>query len=108
MKDFCIVIPVYKTELDCVEQISLKRLNEVIGKKNYDVYLVCPEKLETSNYFKLFENLKVKEYSSEYFKNTATYSQLCISYDFYNDYSDYKYMLIYQLDCYLFYDKIKE
>ena len=108
MKDFCIVIPVYKTELDCVEQISLKRLNEVIGKKNYDVYLVCPEKLETSNYFKLFENLKVKEYSPEYFKNTATYSQLCISYNFYNDYSDYKYMLIYQLDCYLFYDKIKE
>ena len=38
VKEFCIVIPVYKTELDCIEQISLKRLNEVIGGKGYDVY----------------------------------------------------------------------
>ena len=99
MKDFCIVIPVYKTELDCVETISLNRLNTVIGDKNYDVYLVCPTDLDTTNYFKLFSNLKIKTYSSDFFKSTASYSQLCISYDFYNDFSDYKNMIIYQLDC---------
>ena len=107
MKDFCIVIPVYKTELDCVETISLNRLNTVIGDKNYDVYLVCPTDLDTTNYFKLFSNLKIKTYSPDFFKSTASYSQLCISYDFYNDFSDYKNMIIYQLDCYLFSDNIQ-
>ena len=38
MKKFCIVLPVYKETLDCVEEISLKRLHSVIGEKGYDVY----------------------------------------------------------------------
>ena len=108
VKEFCIVIPVYKTELDCIEQISLKRLNEVIGGKGYDVYLVCPHNLEITNFTNIYKDLKTKTYSPDYFRNTATYSQLCVSYDFYNDFSDYKYMIIYQLDCYLFYDKLTE
>ena len=35
MKKFCIVLPVYKETLDCVEEISLKRLHSVIGEKGY-------------------------------------------------------------------------
>jgi hypothetical protein len=108
VKQFCIVIPVYKNELDIVENISLKRLNNVIGDKNYDVYLVCPEGMNTDEYYKLYKNLLIKTYSPEYFKSTHTYSQLCISYNFYNDFSEYEYMLIYQLDCYLFSDQISD
>ena len=108
MKTFCIVIPVYKTELNCIEEISLKRLNTVIGEKNYDVYLVHPENLNLDIYYKYYSNLKSIAFLPDYFENTATYSQLCLNYDFYNTFSDYNYMLIYQLDCYLFYDAIEE
>lgn len=108
MKEFAIVIPVYKDKLDCVEEISIKRLNTVIGDKGYDVYLVCPKGLKTTVYTKYFKGLKKKEFDPEYFKSTATYSQLCINYDFYNTFSNYKYMFLYQLDCYLFYDAISE
>ena len=39
MNKFCIVIPIYKSEPDYIEEVSLKRLNTVIGQKNYNVYL---------------------------------------------------------------------
>jgi hypothetical protein len=107
MKKFCVVIPIYKEELDCVEEISLKQLYSVIGEKNYDVYLVHPEGLKLDNYYKIYPNLLNKSFYPIYFKNTHTYSQLCISYGFYNEFSDYEYMLIYQLDCYLFFDAIE-
>ena len=97
MKKFCVVIPIYKEDLDCVEEISLKQLYSVIGGKNYDVYLVHPEGLKLDNYYKIYPNLLNKSFYPIYFKNTHTYSQLCISYGFYNEFSDYEYMLIYGL-----------
>lgn len=117
-KQYCIVIPIYKETLDCVEEISLNRLrkvlldDKVLDKVCTDVYLVCPKGLDTSNYEKIYNTwdeftfLKKKEFDPSYFKSTDTYSQLCISYDFYNSFNEYDYMLIYQLDCYLFRDEI--
>lgn len=125
-KQYCVVIPIWKETLDCVEEISLKRLRKVLiddkmnagiwhEMKDYSpVYLVCPKGLDTSAYEKIYNvgdseiDLKKVEFEPGYFKSTATYSQLCISYDFYNTFSEYEYMLIYQLDCYLFKDEIKK
>ena len=104
MKKFCIVIPIYKETLDCIEEISLKRLNDVIGDKNYDVFLVGPKSLDMSEYLKLYPNAKEKRFDNKFFKSTKSYSRLCLSYQFYNIFSKYKYMIIYQLDCYLFSD----
>jgi len=125
-KQYCVVIPIYKEKLDCVEEISLNRLRKVLvddkmnvgvwhEMKDYSpVYLVCPKGLDTSAYEKIYNvgdkeiDLKKVEFDPDYFKSTATYSQLCISYDFYKAFDEYEYMLIYQLDCYLFKDEIKQ
>lgn len=124
MKKYCIVIPVWKEELDCVEEISLKRLRKILiddkinngvwnKTKNYtSVYLICPENLNTSKYEEIYNignseiDLKKKTFDNKYFKSTDTYSQLLINYDFYNSFSDYEYMYIYQLDCYIFKDEL--
>lgn len=105
---FVIVIPVYKEELDILEKISIERLMKVIGNKNYSIALVCPNSLNVEAYQHYIPNADIKRFDDLYFKSTATYSQLCISYDFYDTFSEYEYMLIYQLDCYLFYDSIEE
>ena len=125
-KQYCVVIPIYKEDLDCVEEISLNRLRKVLvddkmnvgvwhEMKDYSpVYLVCPKGLDTSKYEKIYNvgdkeiDLKKVEFDPSYFKSTAAYSQLCISYDFYKAFDEYEYMLIYQLDCYLFKDEIKQ
>ena len=123
---YCIVIPIWKEILDCVEEISLKRLRKILVDDKMDngiwnetedyspVYLVCPVGLDTSAYEKIYNvgipeaDLKKVEFDPAYFESTATYSQLCIKYDFYNVFDEYEYMLIYQLDCYIFTDEIKQ
>lgn len=127
-KQYCVVIPIYKEDLDCVEEISINRLRKVLVddeltrwhnlNEQYefpDVYLVYPEGIDITKYKVIYNRLgveaswlKFKSFDPEYFKSTATYSQLCISYDFYKAFDEYEYMLIYQLDCYLFKDEIKQ
>ena len=109
MKQFCLVIPVYKYELDIIDKISLERLHKVI-KNNYDIYLIKPESLDINNYSNILGKKNVFEvtFDDKYFKDTASYSQLCLQYDFYDKFSNYEYMYIYQTDCYLIEDKLKE
>jgi len=110
MEKFCIIIPVYKESLDCIEKISLNRLYTVIGKKNYHVYLLKPKELDISEYKKIYPDLlELNINDSNYFKNTYTYSQLLITPNIYKILTDkYLYMYIYQLDCYLFYDNLEK
>ena len=53
MKKFCIVIPIYKEDLDPIDEVSLKRLHKIVGNK-YDIYLV--------KIFGLFSNLCYNNY----------------------------------------------
>ena len=113
MNKFCIVIPIYKEHLDCVEKLSLTQLWKVVGDKHYDIYFVRPdtEYFDMTEYYDLLPggaNYVYEEaFDEKYFKSTATYSQLCMLYGFYNVFSDYEYMYIYQLDCYLLEDKLE-
>jgi len=102
MKECIIVIPIYKETLNPVEKIALTSLIKVINGA-YDICFVAPNGLSLKEYNLIVDaELPVVNFSEKFFASTSTYSQLCISYDFYNKFSDYEYMLIYQLDCYLF------
>ena len=110
MKLFCIVIPIYKEKLDLDEKFSLKRLNHIIGGKDYDVYFVKPNSLnDLDEYRLLLKNLKVNtiSFDDKYFKNTSTYSKLLINSGFYKKFKEYEYMYIYQTDCYLIKDDLE-
>lgn len=96
-----IVVPLYRSELDADEQISHRHLVQFLGK--FDKYLVSPESLEFS-----LEGFVVKHFRDEYFHSTATYSALLLSREFYQAFADYKYILIYQLDCLVFSDQLLE
>jgi hypothetical protein len=106
-KKFCIVIPIYKEKIDIIEEVSIKKLQNIIGDKNYDIYLITHKDLDLSIYNNYLTNYKIKFFDKKYFESTWSYSQMCISYDFYDTFSEYEYMYIYQLDCYLFEDKLE-
>lgn len=107
-KTFCIVIPIYKNTPDIIETISLQRLNKIIGNKNYDVYFITYDGLDIHKYIDLYPNAKITLFDKYFFNSTKTYSELCLNYDFYNRYSDYKYMYIYQTDCYIYTDVLED
>ena len=107
--NFCIVIPIYEQELDITEKLSLKQLINITNNK-YDIYFIIPKGFDTKNYYEITgksKNIKEKSFDKHYFESMKDYSSLCLSYDFYNSFSKYDYMYIYQLDCYLFKDELQ-
>jgi hypothetical protein len=98
-----VVIPIYKTEMDDFEQISLAQCLSVLGK--HPIIFVKPESLV----FSVSRPDLAIEYVSfpdHYFKNIAGYNQLLISKEFYTRFLDFEYILIHQLDAYVFVDQL--
>lgn len=73
---------------------------------------MCPESLDLSEYTNIMgesvDTLFADRFDEKYFTGTASYSQLCVSNEFYEQFADYEYMMIYQTDCWIFEDKIME
>jgi hypothetical protein len=103
-KKFCIVIPIYKEHPDPIEVLSLFRLNSIIGNKGYNVFFITHKDLNIDDYLHFYQNVKIEYFDKYFFQNTSTYSQLCFNYDFYNRFSEFDQLFIYQTDCYLVYD----
>lgn len=105
MKKCIIVIPTYKEILDDDEIKSLAQCKKVLS--NYDIKFVCPENLDVSWYQKqwTFEFIRFEE---KYFKSIFSYSHLLVNKDFYKAFADYEYMLLYQLDAWVFKNELEE
>lgn len=97
MKNCAIVIPVYR-KMNAYEKFSYNVLKLTV--KDKDIYAVCGDS------FKSELKEKTQRFDDSYFKSASDYSRLCKSYEFYDRFSDYKYILIYQLDCLIFKDEI--
>ena len=106
MKKVVIVVPVHKPQVNEDERQSLLRLRSVLGK--YDIRLVCPEGMDVQEYsFLLGETWACERFDGQYFKDRMAYCRLVTSVDFYNRFSGYEYMLIYQTDCWVFEDALE-
>lgn len=106
-KDVCIIIPIYKDNglnnpllYDEVESIyhTIKLMNK------YNIYFLCHPDLNIS-FYKRFEgnNIYFKFFN---YKTRKEYSNMCLNYEFYKMFSNYKYMLICQTDAYIFKDEL--
>lgn len=109
MNNKCIiVIPTHKTVLDELEQLSLKQLDKIVD--NIDMCIVHPSCTDKESIKSLFVNNEIsfKQFDDEYFKSDLSYNQFCLNYDFYKAFEEYEYMLIYQTDCWIFRNEIKQ
>lgn len=109
MNKCIVVIPIYKKELTETEISSLKQCFEVLN--NHPIAFVCSETLDASFYEK-FAKSKNKEVSFErfadrYFESMVAYSKMLLKKEFYEKFSQYEFMLIYQLDAWVFEDKLE-
>lgn len=107
-EDCCIVIPVYRKNLVFFEQAAFMQCIRILGQK-YDIFLVAPFGLDLTEYKLLCPGYKVREkrFSKEFFQSIESYNQLCERWEFYESFKDYEYMLIYQLDCWIFADNLE-
>ena len=98
-----IVIPIYREKLKVSEQISLERAKEILG--NYDIVYIAPERLRS--YLKK-DDLKSEYWPNQCFESIVAYSKLLLTEEFYQRFCNYEYILIYQLDAFVFSDKLQD
>lgn len=106
--DIVVCIPVYKEHMTGFEQASLRQCFSVL--RDYCIVLVMPRQLNVDEYehcaICLGIDLGTVEFEETYFEGIQGYNNLCLSEHFYRAFAKFKYMLIYQLDAWVFRDEL--
>ncbi len=101
-----ILIPLYKASLDANEVISLNQCYKILG--HYPIKFVKPASLEIPEILEAYPAIEIQNFPDHFFSGTDSYNQLMISVDFYEQFLKYKFILIYQLDAYVFRDELQQ
>jgi len=99
-----VVIPIYKNNISVLEMRSLQQVCNIMGK--HPLTVIKPESLDLSELFKNFPLLKTKSFDDSFFNGISGYNRLMLSDTFYSSFLHAKYILIYQLDAYMFSDEL--
>ena len=95
-------IPVYKKIISYLERIALIQVDRVLF--DYKKVFIAPESLSFDYGF----GYDVIKFPDRYFVSTESYSELLMSEMFYKRISEFEFLLIYQLDAFVFFDSLKE
>lgn len=101
-----IVIPIYKQHLSDLEVRSLNQAYNVF--LNHPLVVIKPDSLDLSLLQSQYPRLTIESFDDSFFKGIAGYNRLMLSTCFYERFLDNDYMLIYQLDAYVFRDELEE
>ena len=99
-----ILVPIYNTRLNSLEEISLYQVFSILGEQ-HKICFVIPDNVQFSF---LMEPDCVEKFDSRFFKSTESYSELLLSVEFYQRFAAYEFMLIYQLDAFVFSNRLQE
>ena len=99
-----IVVPLYKSILNGDERISLEQCFKLF--KGRTIIAVKPERLDISHLLSEFPFTNTISFDNHYFKDIHGYNELMMSPSFYEKFTIYNYMLIYQPDAFAFMDSL--
>lgn len=100
----CVAIPVYRAALSENERISLRRCIQVLEK--HPIVLVKPAALDLSSLDAEFPCLRTEPFADHYFEGVRGYNSLMLSPEFYRRFAAFDYVLIHQLDAFIFRDEL--
>lgn len=103
-----VVIIIYTPTPSSSEEASLVQCVNVLGQ--HDILLVCPESLNLQPYLTLCKSLgctpRVQKFADKWFCSVDTYNHLMLQSEFYRRFTEYDYILLYQLDAWVFKDDL--
>ena len=110
MNQVAIVIPIYRETLLPNEERSFRQTLRVLG--GYPIVIVCPVSMDISKYCDIAGQFSVQiireSFNDAYFQSIAGYNRLLLTEMFYLRFAKYEYMLIAQLDAYIFRDELSQ
>ena len=99
-----VIVPVWQTKLCTEELYALQGLRRILG--NYPRIFACPESLRIPRGFT--EGERVERFPDHYFSYPNGYNRLLLSRLFFHRWDSFEYILVYQLDCLMFSDRLGE
>ena len=104
-EDICVVIPIYK---ECLTDYEIKSVEQCIKVlSDYSICFVAPNGLNLDFYKSKFVTIRQYVFfDKSFFKDITGYNRLMLSPFFYKKFTEYKYMLLFQTDCYVFRDEL--
>ena len=100
-----VVVPIYQSEIAHTERISLQQCKKILG--HYPTFFVKPKNLAVNYVQEFYEQPTFQIFDDRYFSSVAAYNELLISPAFYERFKEYEYVLIYQLDAFVFKDELQ-
>lgn len=101
-----VVIPMYQAEMNPYERISFQQCLRVLG--TYPIVLIKPQSLNLDALTAGHPRMSTLSFDDAYFENVAGYNRLLMSEVFYDAFAQYQYILIHQLDAFVFRDELRE
>lgn len=110
MNKVAIIVPVYRSTMKETELISYQSI--LMQLCTYPIVLVTPKGLDISCYQQMATSHNItllqEKFDPHFFKNISGYNRLLLSQGFYQRFSDYEFILIAQLDTYIFRNELLE
>lgn len=103
-KDIAVVIPIYLPSLSNSERISLEQCLKLLS--SYSIVVIKPESLDLDDIINFYGLTHIEAFPDKHFVSLRAYNKLVLSEEFYRSFQHYTYMLIYQLDAYVFKDEL--
>jgi hypothetical protein len=100
----CLAIPIYRLPLRLSEAISLKRCVDVLG--HFPIAVFVPQGLDVTELLTRWPNLTVEVFDRDFFNDVNSYNRLMLSDSFYKRFESFSYLLVHQLDAFVFGDEL--
>jgi hypothetical protein len=101
----CIVIPKYKERMTKGEEVSLRRCSSVL--RNYRKVFISPNGLNNEDVMHQYNIDDTLYFDEHFFNGVEGYNRLMLSRLFYERFREYSFVLIHQLDAFIFKDELQ-
>jgi hypothetical protein len=100
-----VVIPIYRNEFSAFEELALKQCFRVLNK--HKIIVIKPKSLNLT-ILREYDFIDFISFDDHYFENIQGYNALMLWEGFYEKFLEYQYILIHQLDAFVFKDSLIE
>ena len=105
-EEVAVTVPVYRRAPDECDAAALRQCVSVLG--GHPLILFMPESLDAAPWLALSPKAAVKRFDDRFFASVAGYSSLMLSPFFYEHFTGFGYILVHQLDAWVFRDELTD
>jgi hypothetical protein len=99
-----VLIPAHRSQLEHFERVALERCVDVL--RGRPLVVALPADLDPVPLRAFSRQLQFERFAPEYFRSVGDYNRLLLSDEFYARFAAFDYMLIHQLDAFVFRDEL--